>query len=152
MRHIGPLSLPACSPPISILSVDHCRMLEKPSPGSASGPRLAHRGLGLDGVLESRERGARDCLQYPNILGQTRWPFLWHRAARRRRGCGATSHTLLASGEAAGGQAQGTSGRASEHWNVSGTSGWARYREGQGDNCSRVRSLDHRQSTMGRGD
>lgn len=33
------------------------------------------------------------------------------------------SHTLLTSGEAAGGQAEGTSGRASKHWNVSGTSG-----------------------------
>nr|KAF6303981.1 hypothetical protein mMyoMyo1_008962 [Myotis myotis] len=40
MRHIGPFSLPALSPPISTLSFDHCRTLEKSSPGSASGPRL----------------------------------------------------------------------------------------------------------------
>lgn len=31
---------------------------------------------------------------------------------------------------------EGTSRRASELWNVSGTSGWIRYREGKGDVCS----------------
>lgn len=31
---------------------------------------------------------------------------------------------------------EGTSRRASELWNVSGTSGWIRYPEGEGDVCS----------------
>lgn len=49
---------------------------------------------------------------------------------------GTMLHVLLPSGKAAEGQAEGTSRRASEHWNVSGTSGWISYHEGQGEICS----------------
>lgn len=130
MRHIGPVSVLALHP-------SHPHPFFWPSPGSTSGPRLWARSSPQwsqsrlnPGVQREKPRRLTPVSK---SSGPSQVAILMAQGPQEEGGdgCGAILHVLLTSGEAAEGQVEGTSKRASEHWNVLGTSGWIRYHEDQ---------------------
>ena len=138
MRHFGPHSLPFLTHPLFRPSQNTREILSWACKWSQTfGLGTAHSNLRLDRVLESREGGQGGCLQ--NSKFQTNFrrpcprPGSWKGAEDGVGPSSGPSHILEKQWEA---KQEGTASRAGELWNVSGTCGWIRYHEGQGDVCS----------------
>lgn len=110
---------------------------EKSSPGPASGPRLLGWGQPTfqspGWISPGSEKEARGCLQNSKFRPTSDGPCLARVLEGSRRWCGPSSRSFPHLEKQWEAKQEGTVSRASELWNVSGTCGWIRYHEGQGE-------------------